>query len=176
MATRKINSHKICRSQGFSLIEVMIALAIFSVFITAFVTSQGFNISDSARFKDEVRLQLMSELKLNEIIANPPELSERLTLTPETGDMEEDTNYRFSVTYKVFELPDFEKINDTNAGERVSPEMVELQRRIYDNVKNNIKELLWQVEVVITDKTTQESFSASTWLYNHAAQVQFGGF
>lgn len=176
MVTRKINSFQLPRNNGFSLIEVMIALAIFSVFITAFVTSQGFNISDSARFKNEVRLQLLTELKINELIADPPELSERLTLTAETGDMEEDSNYSFSITYKLFELPDFEKINDTNAGERVAPELVELQRRIYENVKNNMKELVWQVEVVITDKSTQESYSASTWLYNQAAQVQFGGF
>lgn len=176
MVTKKIRSIFDTCQKGFSLIEVMIALAIFSVFITAFVTSQGFNISDSARFKNEVQLQLLTELKLNELIANPPELSGRLTLTPETGDMEEDANYSYSVTYQLFELPDFEKINDTNAGERVSPELVELQRRIYENVKNNMKELIWQVEVVITDKTTQESYSASTWLYNQAAQVQFGGF
>lgn len=162
--------------KGFSLIEVMIALAIFSVFITAFVTSQGFNISDSAGFKKNVNLQMMTELKLNQILAHPPELSERLTLTPETGDMEEDANFSFQVTYKIFELPDFEKINDTNAGERVSPEMVQLQARIYENVKNNLKELLWQVEVVITDKSNQENYSASTWLYNEPAQVQFGGF
>lgn len=176
MVTTKIKSIFDACQKGFSLIEVMIALAIFSVFITAFVTSQGFNISDSARFKNEVQLQLLTELKLNELIANPPELSERLTLTPDTGDMEEDANYSYSITYQLFELPDFEKINDTNAGERVSPELVELQRRIYENVKNNMKELIWQVEVVITDKTTQESYSASTWLYNQAAQVQFGGF
>lgn len=176
MATKKVKTCIQTFQRGFSLIEVMIALAIFSVFITAFVTSQGFNISDSAGFKSNVRLQMMTELKLNEIVASPPELSERLTLTPETGDMEEDANYSFQITYKIFELPDFEKINDTNAAERISPEMLELQRRVYDNVKNNIKELLWQVEVVITDKTTAETYSASTWLYNEPAQVQFGGF
>lgn len=169
---------KITNQSGFTLIEVMIALAIFSVFIAVYVTSQGYNVADSASFKQELKLKQLSELKINELVVNPPELSESLTLTPETSDFEDWPNYNYTVTYKQFEIPEFNEIQSDEPGQdRVeSSQQKQLEKRIYETVKENMKLLLWQVEVKVTDKTTKESYIATTWLHNNEAQVQFGSF
>lgn len=163
---------------GFTLIEVMIALAIFSVFIAVYVTSQGYNVADSAQFKQELKLKQLTEFKINELIVNPPELSESLTLTPETSDFEDWPNYSYSITYKKFIIPDFSKIKgeDPNQDRQDAAQQRELEKRIFETVKENMELLLWQIEVKVTDKTTQESYMATTWIYNHDAQVQFGSF
>lgn len=163
---------------GFTLIEVMIALAIFSVFIAVYVTSQGYNVADSARFKQELKLKQLAEFKINELITNPPELSESLTLTPETSDFEDWPNYSYAITYKKFLIPDFSKIQgeDPNQDRQEASQQRELEKRIFETVKENMEILLWQVEVKVTDKTTKESYLATTWIYNHDAEVQFGSF
>lgn len=163
---------------GFSLIEVMIALAIFSVFIAVYVTSQGYNVADSARFKQELKLKQLTAFKINEIITNPPDLTESLTLTPETSDFEDWPNYNYTITYKKFIIPNFDEMqsDDQEQNRQEAAQERELEKRIYETVKENMELLLWQIEVKVTDKTTNEAYIATTWLYNHDAQVQFGSF
>ena len=68
------------KQDGFSLLEVMIAMTVFSVFVAVYVTSQGYNISDSTLMREELMLQTLCENKINEIIISPPELRDSLTL------------------------------------------------------------------------------------------------
>jgi len=74
--------------KGFTLIEVMIALAIFGVFIVAFVSGQGGNILDSTSMREEQRMFTLANNKLSEIINNPPEFSESLTSNIDTKTFE----------------------------------------------------------------------------------------
>ena len=94
-------------SRGFSLMEVMIALTIFSFFITAFMVGHGGNISDSTFMEEELTLRHLCDKKIQSIIINPPEFKESLTLAPESGSFEEDEykNYEFSVEYQRLEIP-----------------------------------------------------------------------
>jgi type II secretion system protein I len=166
---------KLIRSmQGFTLIEVMIALAIFAVFITAFVSSQATNILSSTRMRSELLLHTLTQDKLNEILVSPPELTERLELTPETGRFDDFEEFSFSVTYKRFMIPDLNRImGDQNQDDA---QRAQLEQRLFTTVKNNMERLLWQVEVQVTNSETRESHTLSTWLYNRDAQVQYEGF
>lgn len=155
--------------KGFTLIEVMIALAIFGVFITAFVSGQGGNLLDSTYMREEQRLFNLANNKLMEITNNPPEFSESLTTNIDTKTFEDNDNYEWSVEFKTFEIPEFAAAT----GQEEVPEEQQAQQRIYSRVKENLEKMLWQVRVTVKNKTTDESKSLSTWLQNDKATVRF---
>jgi prepilin-type N-terminal cleavage/methylation domain-containing protein len=101
-------------TSGFTLIEVMIAISIFTVFATVFITGQGYNLLDSGQLKQELIMKDLAENKINEIIVNPPELSDSLTLAPETKDFETNPDYQYKIEYKKFFVPDMSKISGDN--------------------------------------------------------------
>ena len=39
-----------------------------------------------------------------------------------------------------------------------------------------MEKLVWQVEVTVEDKTTEEKFSLSTWIYDDKGKVELKGF
>ena len=117
MAKREIDSQTILSNQnGFTLFEVMIAIAIFTIFATAFVTGEGYNLLDSSKLKEELIMKDLCENKINDIIVNPPELRDALTLTKETKDIEGYPEYQTIVEFKKFFVPDMNKISG-NTGE-----------------------------------------------------------
>ena len=156
---------------GFTLVEVMISLAIFSVFVTAYLTAQGYNISDSTVMREELNLKRYAEIKINEVIVDPPELKESVTLKADVGKFEEDENFSYSVKYTKFVLPDFQKIMGSS-DEAQDPS----EKKIFDNIKKNLEKIIWQVEVTIKNENTDRTYSVSTWLYNHQAQIVFENF
>lgn len=155
--------------KGFTLIEVMISLAIFAVFVSAYLTAQGYNISDSTVMRDELNLKRYAEKKINEIIVSPPELKLSITLKPDAGKFEEDENFSYSVLYKQFIIPDLNKITGADQEEDQNPQ----EKKIFDNVKKNLEKIIWQVEVTVKNNTSERTYSVSTWLYNQQAQVVF---
>ena len=64
--------------KGFTLLEIMIAMTVFSMFVTAFVVSQGNNLADSSNMRSEYQLKNLLEKEINEIIVNPPEYTPAL--------------------------------------------------------------------------------------------------
>ncbi len=155
--------------KGFTLIEVMIALAIFGVFIVAFVSGQGGNILDSTSMREEQRMFTLANNKLSEIINNPPEFSESLTSNVDTKTFEEEQNYEWSVEFKKFEIPEFAAAS----GQEEVPAEQETQSRIYSRIKENLEKMLWQVRVTVKNKETGQTSSLSTWLQNDKATVRF---
>lgn len=97
---------------GFTLIEVVIAITLFAIFIIAFISTQGSNVRDSVNMKEELLLQKLCENKLNEILLDPPELKESLTLTPKKGNLEDMgySDYEYSVEYKRLKIPNLNAI------------------------------------------------------------------
>jgi len=154
---------------GFTLIEVMISLAIFAVFVSAYLTAQGYNISDSAVMRDELDLKRYAEQKINELIVDPPELKLSVTLKADTGKFEQDDNFSYSVIYKQFVIPDLNKITGADQEEGQNPQ----EKKIFDNIKKNLEKIIWQVEVTVKNNTSERTYSVSTWLYNQQAQVVF---
>ncbi len=163
---------KLLRQQdGFSLIEVMIALAIFAVFITSFMAGQGYNITDSAGFRTELKLKELAINKLNEIIVDPPEFTKQLTLTPDKGKFENDETFEWQLEYTEFLIPNINEIQGKEEEEDDNANA--LQKKIFENVKKNLEKMIWQVRITVTDTNTNDSYSVSTWLMNdkHEAQI-----
>ena len=167
------------KSNGFTLIEVMIAISIFSIFAAVFVTGQGYNLLDSSKLKEDIILKDLCENKINDIIVNPPELRDALTLTKETKDIEGYPEYQTIVEFKKFFVPDMNKISG-NTGEdgkekEESPQ-AQMEKRIFSVFKENMEKMIWQVEVTVKNKTNDSSFHLSTWIYNQNADVKIGQF
>ncbi len=159
---------KILNTKGFTLVEVMISLAIFAVFAASYLTAQGYNISDSTVMREELDLKRFAELKINEIIVTPPELKDSLTISKDSGKFEEDNNFSYSIEYKKFVVPDLNKIT---GGDQEAQDPNET--KIFNNIKKNLEKIIWQVEVTVKNETSERIYSVSTWLYNHQAQVMF---
>lgn len=175
MAERKIGVSKLLGDQnGFTLMEVMIALVIFSVFATAFVTGQGYNLLDSSKLKEEMLMKDYCENKINDIITNPPELRDALTLTKETKEIESDKDYQYTVEYKKFFVPDMNKITGEAPQDEEESAQAQMEKRIFKVFKDNMEKMIWQVEVTVKNKTNDSSFKLSTWLYNPNVDVQIG--
>jgi len=165
---------KIKQNSGFTLIEVMIALAIFAVFIVSFISAQGYNVLDSSRIRKEIQLKELAQFKINEIITTPPEFKESLTLKPETGKFEDHEQFKFEVAYKKFLIPDYAKLTGQN--DEDSSDSNPIQKKIFENVKKNMEEMIWQVEVTVINSENDDRYSVSTWLYNHKVPVKLDTF
>lgn len=178
MAKGKIKNIRLLNDQGFTLMEVMIAISIFAIFASVFVTGQGYNLLDSSSLKDEILLKDICENKINDIITNPPELRDSLTLSKNISIDEKNSNIEVSVQYKKFFVPDMKKIvgsQDDGSNKDVSPQE-QMETRLFSVFKSNMEKMIWQVEVSAKNKNNDSSFRLATWLYNTGADVQIGQF
>lgn len=178
--------------KGFSLLEVMIALTLFSIFVASYLVSQGYNVSDSALNEEQLMLQQLCELKLNELYINPPKfINISSSGLKETKKFEEAdySNYEYTLEIKKLILPDFGQLfgskgnasdeareeneendyfNDNNKAARNS----NTEKMVFDTLKKNIERIVWQARVTVTNKETKYSYSLSTYLTNYNEQVQ----
>ncbi len=175
---------------GFSLLEVMIAITLFAFFITAFLTSQGYNISDSALSEEQMILQSLAEKKINELFLEPPTFSNATENLKETKKFEEKEfeNYEYTLEIKKLSIPDFAQLfgqkgavseeskenydgdyyNDSNSGRRNAS----LEKMVFDELKKNIEKIIWQARVTVTNRESKYSFSLSTYLTNYNENIQ----
>lgn len=165
-----------------TLVEVTIALMLFSVFSVAFITGQGGNVLDSLRIKRELRLKDLAELKLNEVIINPPPFQETLTDTnKEVKSFEEFPDYQYILElHKIF-IPDPSQIQggeDQDGGEgengeaASSSEAVPWKEKVFTTLKDNLEKLVWQVRLTVIHKESQDSYEITSWLLNSEAKVK----
>jgi prepilin-type N-terminal cleavage/methylation domain-containing protein len=178
MAKGKIKNIRLLDHQGFTLMEVMIAISIFAIFASVFVTGQGYNLLDSSTLKDEILLKDICENKINEIVTNPPELRESLTLSKNVSLDEKNPNIEVTVQYKKFFVPDMKKIvgsQDDGSNKEVTAQE-QMETRLFTVFKANMEKMIWQVEVSVRNKNNDSSFRLATWLYNSGADVQIGQF
>lgn len=183
----KINNHK-----GFSLLEVMIAITLFAFFITAYLTSQGYNVDDSRLSEEQLKLQELAEGKINELIINPPKFTNAQSDIKETKRFEEKelSDYEYTLELKKLTIPDFAQLfsqkdgatedaqdnyegnyfdeGTQGRGQRNS----NLEKLIFEELKKNIERMIWQARVTVTNKQTKYSFTLSTFLTNYNEQVQ----
>lgn len=180
MNGNRVGKNILTHHQGMTLIEIMIALAIFSIFILAFMSGQGYNLKTSEDLRNEMMLRNITENIINEIIINPPELRESLTLTPETRNYEPDNRYRYSIEWKKFEIKEVLDALSAGGDDNVyDPEAVQrnqMRDRINQQIATNLEQLIWQLMITVEDSETGDNFSLSTFIYNDKAQVSFGNF
>jgi len=160
-------------SNGFSLLEVLIAVTIFLTFTTAFYVTRGQNKADSIMMREEITLQNLAESKINEIIDHPPELRDALTIGPENDykAFDDYPDYEYAVKWKKIVIPDLAKIKgeeeETGGNDQSSSAMAIISK----NIKENMEKLIWQVRVTIRNKETDFKYDLSTWVFNHKAKV-----
>lgn len=161
-------------NSGFALIEVMIALFLFAVFMAVFATTQGYNVSDSFNMKEELVLSELCKNELNKIVLEPPKtFGPSLFIGPgDTRPIEGNENYNRTIKYKEFFLPDFNKLQGMESGQASSG----YEAKIYQEVKTNLQKMIYQVEVTVTNKETGFSYTLSTFIQDANATVQLMGF
>jgi prepilin-type N-terminal cleavage/methylation domain-containing protein len=157
---------------GFSLIEVLIATTIFAVFIAMYVTSEGYNLTDSIQMREELVLKNLCTQKINEIISNPPELRDSLTVSKETKTFEEFPNYSYTLEWKKMEVPDMSALYE-EGGEGQQNQFAQMIAKV---VKDNMEKMIWQLKVTVKNKETEFFYTLSGWVYNTKADVTLGGF
>lgn len=178
--------------KGFSLLEVMIALTLFAFFVTAFLTSQGYNVADSALSEEQLMLQQLCERKINELVLDPPKFTNAQTDLKETKTFEESDlkNYEYTLELKKLVIPDFAQLfaqkdaasdeakesyegsyfNEGNqgSGQRNSG----LEKMVFEELKKNIERVIWQARVTVTNKDTKYNYTLSTYLTNYNEKIQ----
>jgi type II secretion system protein I len=158
--------------KGFTLIEVMFAFAIFAAVAISYTTGVGSNLATSALMKDEVILRVLCEQKLNEIILDPPEYAESLTLKEESGTFKNKSDYKWSIKYARIKIPDLSSILGNSGEEESGQDSSGPMKLVFDKLKKNLEEIIWQVEVTVTDKRTDFNYTLSYWPYNYKAKVK----
>lgn len=181
---------KIKNERGFSLLEVMIAITLFAFFITAYLTSQGYNVEDSRLSEEQLILQQLAERKINELILDPPKFSNATANLKETKTFEEAdfTNYEYTLEIKKLTIPDFAQLfsqkdattseaKDSYEGDYYSEgatgqRNAALEKMIFEELKKNIEKVIWQARVTVTNKETKYNFTLSTFLTNYNEKIQ----
>lgn len=176
--------------KGFSLLEVMIAVALFAFFITAFLASQGYNIADSSLSEQQLILQSLCERKINELVLDPPKFQNFTDTFKETKTFEESdfSNYEYTVELKRLVIPDFAQLfgqkdgatseaKDSYEGDyynenQSSQRNTGIEKMVFEELKKNIERVIWQARVTVTNKETKYAFTLSTFLTNYNEKIQ----
>lgn len=166
--------------QGFTLIEIMIALTILAGFLSIFLSSSGNNVLDSMKNKEDLKLRELAVQVMNEVILGPKNFKETLT-SPDVKTFEKDQDYSYSITYKKFKLPPLtgitSKSDDEGADSTPEEDSNEnpIMKKVYKQIKENLEKIIWQIMVEIKNKQTGEIYLLSTWVHNEKEKVQFNG-
>ncbi len=161
-------------SSGFTLMEVMIALMLFGIFFSVYISVKGYVRQDSTQMRSELELQRLAERVINEIIVNPPPLDRSLLIgKPDVKKFDDFPNFTYTVRYKEFKIPDINKLKEKDPNQALQENESLLEKMISEKVVENIEKLVWQVEVEIRNEDSGLNYLVSTWLYNREAQIDF---
>ena len=181
---------KINNQKGFSLLEVMIAITLFAFFVTAYLTSQGYNVEDSRISEEQLMLQQLAERKINELVLDPPKFTNATANTKETKTFEESEfkNYEYTLEIKRLEIPDFAQLfaqkdsatdeaKESYDGDYYSEgakgqRNQNLENMVFEELRKNIEKIVWQARVTVTNKETKYNFTLSTFITNYNEKIQ----
>lgn len=166
---------KLLNSEGIGLIEVMISITLFAIFITAFMTGQGNNVMSSYRMKDDLKLKELAQTQYNLTMLDPPDFNRQLAEPKsETKPIEDEPGYEYTMSYKQIFIPDISKI----MGEQENPNDPDRQnrKRIMQEFKDNMERLVWQISIEVRNKNSGATYEIAGWVYHSEAKVAFRGF
>jgi prepilin-type N-terminal cleavage/methylation domain-containing protein len=162
--------------KGMSLIEVAMALTLFSVFILAFMNSFYGALRDSENMRSELMLKHLAQFKINELIVDPPDFKESLTsASKKREDFKDFPGYYWEYEIKKIHIPDLSKIQGKKPGEQSNNSQEQLEKRIFKQIKDNMEKMIWQVGLTVVHKESEESYELSTWFYNDEVPVKIQG-
>jgi prepilin-type N-terminal cleavage/methylation domain-containing protein len=170
MADRIIKNEK-----GFSLLEVMIALTMFSIFLAAYLVSQGGNIASSTLIQQELLLKNLAEQQINMAILDPPAFTESLNGKKETKSFEDSqySDYAYTIEFRKFEVPDFEEVLMGGGQEDNKQDAMDaIKKMVFKQLKDNLEKVMWQVKVTAFEKESGFNYVLSTWIINHDVPVR----
>lgn len=160
------------KERGFSLIEVLMAMTLFSFFIAAFMLSQGYNITSSSKMREDLQMHTLANRVIREKILNPPRFSNATENEIETKKFEEEAinYYQYTIEYKKIILPDLSAMIPENQLNQNSSEQA-LQKKVFDKLKENVELMLWQIKVKVENTQTKQFVEQATWITNAEAKV-----
>ncbi len=178
--------------QGFSLLEVMIAFVLFALFVTAFLTATGYNVSESTVSEEQLVLQSLCEKKINELFLNPPKYENLRSPSKETKTFEETafSGYEYTLEIKKLSMPDFAQLFSQKGGSSEEGQDAYegnyfnedggsknqqnggIEKIVFEELRKNIEKIIWQARVTVTNKETKATWSLSTYLTNYNEKVQ----
>ena len=160
--------------QGFSLVEVMIALAIFAAFATGIIFSQSGSVDRSDRLKRDLILNNLATLKMNESLVDVKKFTNATEKDIDSGkfDIEGFKGYQFKVEYKKNKFPDFAALIGKTDEEANRPDpQAAVKKVIFEKLKKNMEELIWQIRVTVTNTETKNSTELTSWVTNREAKL-----
>jgi prepilin-type N-terminal cleavage/methylation domain-containing protein len=184
-----VSKLKWLKQDGFSLVEVLIAITLFALFVVAFLTSQGYNVSDSQLSEEQLMLQQLAERKINELFLDPPKFQNITGNFKETKSFEgkDLSNFEYTLEIKKLTIPDFAQLFAQKGGaSEDAQESYEgsyfegsgqqrnssLEKLVFEELKKNIERMIWQARVTVTNKETKYTYTLATWLTNYNEKVQ----
>jgi len=177
MAKRIVPSNILKNEQGFTLVEVMIAMTIFAVFITVFMMSQSANIGNSINMEEDLMLHNLAEMKMNEVLLDPPKFTNATENDKKVKKFEEEPfkNYQYKIEYKKLEIPDLSKLqgkgDDEEEGSSKSNKTDSIKKIVFEKMKKNMEKMLWQVKITITNTESKYEYELTSWITNKEAKV-----
>lgn len=163
---------KLAKNQdGFTLVEVMIAMTIFAVFVSAIIFSQITNVNNSIRMSEDILLHNLAEMKMNESMLDLPEFTNALenTVKSKNFDIEGFKQYKYKIEYKKIEFPDFSQITGQTEDEDRKEDRT--KKAIYEKMKKNIEKIIWQVKITVTNTESDYSYELNSWITNPKAKI-----
>lgn len=156
---------KIVSQNGFTLIEVMIALAIFSFFLTSAIFAISFNTSSSILMQEDLNLHNLAELKMNEVLLSRKEFTNATENDVDSGNFEIEglENYKYEVRITPTKFPDLAQILGNQLEGEEDNTSDPIQKILFDKLKKNIEEMIWQVSVKVTNKDNNYSYELRSW-------------
>lgn len=153
-------------SKGFTLIEVLFALGIFAAFLLGISVTISHNVNSSILMKEDTTLHNLAELKLNEVLLDKKEFTNATENSVDSGtfDIEGMDQYKFEVRIKPTEFPDLSQIMGQDEGDDGSGSSDPINKVIFDKLKKNLEEIIWQVSVTVINTDTDYSYELSTWV------------
>ncbi len=173
--------------RGFTLVEVIIALGLFASFAAAYISSQTMAVGDSTEMNFELKLHSLAANKINELIIAPPPYGDSLTRTTiaEAFDAP-NADYSFEIKYFKIEIPDFAQLfqlsqqdeNQSGVDNFFSKQREKSQNQqgpmnmIFAELKRNVEEILWQIEVTVIHNPSGRQTALQSWVVNSEVPVQ----
>lgn len=174
---KAVTNNILDNQNGFTLVEVMIALTLFAVFTTVFIMSQATNQNNSALMSEDIKMHSLAEMKMNEIQLDPPRFTNATDNTKESKnfDIEGYKNYKYIIEYKKLKIPNINEL--TGKDEKDDPNRESrnnaIKKTVFKKLKENMERMIWQVKVTVINTETDGDYAyeLTSWITNREAKI-----